>query len=69
MDDNLLAELTSPYAPRWLTALDRCDRCHAQAQVVTDHDGTELMWCVHHYGKYKARLSGLIVHDERQRPG
>lgn len=67
MDDDTFAELVAPYETRWLTTFDRCDRCDAQAYVITDHAGSELLWCIHHYSQYKAKLGGLVVHDERQR--
>ena len=55
----------SPTAP--LTALDRCDRCGAQAYVrVTLAAGGELLFCGHHFREHEARLRPLAteVHDE-----
>lgn len=65
--NELCAEIPDAPPLRWLTTFDRCDRCNAPAKVVTDHAGSELMWCVHHYSRYKAALGGLVVHDERVR--
>lgn len=48
----------SPTAP--LTALDRCDRCGAQAYVrVTLAAGGELLFCGHHFREHEARLRPL----------
>ena len=55
----------SPTAP--LTAIDRCDRCGAQAYVrVTLLAGGELLFCGHHFREHEARLRPLAaeVHDE-----
>jgi hypothetical protein len=55
----------SPTAP--LTAIDRCDRCGAQAYVrVTLAAGGELLFCGHHFREHEARLRPLAteVHDE-----
>lgn len=34
-----------------LTAMDRCDRCSAQALVLVKGMSGELMFCGHHYNK------------------
>ena len=48
----------SPSTP--LTALDRCDRCGAQAYVrVSLTAGGELLFCGHHYREHEARLRPL----------
>jgi hypothetical protein len=48
----------SPTTP--LTALDRCDRCAAQAYVrVTLAAGGELLFCGHHFREHEARLRPL----------
>ena len=50
-----------------LTALDRCDRCGAQAYVrVTLASGGELLFCAHHGKKYESNLRPIAVgiHDE-----
>lgn len=38
---------------------DRCDNCRAQAWVSTTINGTDLLWCVHHYAKGETRLVEL----------
>jgi hypothetical protein len=58
----------SPTAP--LTAIDRCDRCGAQAYVrVTLIAGGELLFCGHHFREHEERLRPLAaeVHDETGR--
>ncbi len=42
--------MTTAVASRELNALDRCDRCGAQAdvRVVLDSSGGELLFCGHH---------------------
>ena len=50
-----------------LTALDRCDRCGAQAYVrVTLMSGLELLFCGHHMREHGDKLRGTAkhVHDE-----
>ena len=50
-----------------LTALDRCDRCGAQAYVrVSLVAGGELLFCGHHFREHEARLRplSLDVQDE-----
>ena len=37
--------------PRTLNALDRCDKCGAQAYVWVKGDSGELLFCSHHYNK------------------
>lgn len=49
-----------------LTASDRCDRCGAQALVVTGHERYVLMWCGHHFTKNEHLFTvAQILHDER----
>lgn len=48
-----------------LKATDRCDRCGAQAFVVTKHSGTFLLWCAHHFHENEAELTGYVVLDSR----
>lgn len=48
-----------------LKATDRCDRCGAQAYVVTSHGGTELLWCAHHFAQNEAELIRYVVLDLR----
>lgn len=53
-----------------LTALDRCDRCGAQAYVRTDLNDSELLWCNHHFTKNELTLlaaGAVVVRDERDR--
>jgi hypothetical protein len=51
-----------------LTALDRCDRCGAQAYVrVVLAAGGDLLFCGHHFQQYQAKLEkvALSVNDQR----
>ena len=53
-----------------LTALDRCDRCGAQAYVrVTLTSGADLLFCAHHYRGNETPLRELAaaIHDESER--
>ncbi len=53
-----------------LTALDRCDRCGAQAYVrVVLVAGGDLLFCGHHFREHEARLRPLAldVQDETGR--
>lgn len=58
-----------------LTALDRCDRCSAQAYVMVKGVSGELMFCGHHYNKimdnavgYDAMMKfAYEIIDERDR--
>lgn len=50
-----------------LTALDRCDRCGAQAYVRVDlSSGGELLFCAHHWGEHGKAIApkAVHVHDE-----
>lgn len=48
-----------------LTALDRCDRCIAAAQVrVVLASGFDLLLCGHHHRKYEAALAPLVASIE-----
>lgn len=40
------------------TAEDRCDRCNAQAYMLTYRDGFELTFCLHHAKKH---VDNLII--------
>ena len=45
-----------------LNALDRCDRCGAQAYVrATLLNGGELMFCAHHGKEYAEKLAAITV--------
>lgn len=52
-----------------LTATDRCDTCGAAAYVGATVNGTELLYCAHHFAKYEPKLTRLAsaIHDERAR--
>ena len=53
-----------------LMALDRCDRCGAQAYLrVTLASGGELLFCAHHGKKYESGLRSVAaeIHDETAR--
>ena len=50
-----------------LNAVDRCDRCGAQAYVrATLLNGGELLFCAHHAKEYSERLKTVAanIHDE-----
>ena len=51
-----------------LTALDRCDRCgpssQAYVRVTMKETGHDLLFCGHHYNKFKFDLVDLIDHDK-----
>ncbi len=50
-----------------LTALDRCDRCGAQAYLRVElQTGGELLFCAHHAREHgeKLREIAATVHDE-----
>jgi hypothetical protein len=53
-----------------LTAMDRCDRCGAQAYVrVLLPNGLELLFCAHHSRQHSSALMKIAVgiHDETER--
>jgi hypothetical protein len=52
-----------------LTALDRCDRCNAQALVSAKGVNGELLFCGHHYQRYEQSLSNWAyeIIDEREK--
>ncbi len=53
-----------------LNALDRCDRCSAQAYVrAVLLNGGELMFCAHHGKEYAEKLKSVSAHiqDESER--
>lgn len=59
---------TAPSEP--LTAVDRCDRCGAQAYLrVRLQSGGELLFCAHHAREHgdKIREIATDVHDETHR--
>ncbi|AUZ87029.1 DUF7455 domain-containing protein [Arthrobacter sp. TmT3-37] len=63
--------MTTAVATRELTALDRCDRCGAQAYVraVLSSSGGELLFCGHHARAVEANLKPLTSEwqDETKR--
>jgi hypothetical protein len=64
MSEQVILETTS------LTAVDRCDRCGAQAYVrATLLNGGELLFCGHHAKEYAEGLKKvtLNIHDETER--
>lgn len=52
---------------RILTALDRCDRCGAQAFVIVKGLEGELFFCGHHFTKHEEALYNWAyeIEDER----
>lgn len=59
-----------------LLAVDRCDRCGAQAKVrVTLSSGGELLFCGHHARDHEDKITQLLVgqgahvYDERTKIG
>ena len=65
-DTNAESENTSPAGARarsWrLTAVDRCDRCGAQAYVRVLLPGRlELLFCAHHNRQYSSALADIAV--------
>ena len=64
MSEQVILETTS------LTAVDRCDRCGAQAYVrATLLNGGELLFCGHHGKEYADNLKKvtLKIEDETER--
>jgi hypothetical protein len=59
---------TAPVDPTIaLTALDRCDRCGAQAYVrATLPSGSELLFCAHHAREFDSKLRDMdaTIYDE-----
>ncbi len=46
-----------------LTAMDRCDRCGAQAYLrVIMTGGGELLFCAHHANQHREKLSQVAEH-------
>ena len=59
--------VTTVVATTPLTALDRCDRCGAQAYMRVElAGGGELLFCAHHAREHgsKLRTIAVNVHDE-----
>ncbi|HEY2272666.1 MAG TPA: hypothetical protein VGH30_07815 [Jatrophihabitantaceae bacterium] len=54
--------MTPTIEARELSAVDRCDRCGAQAYVRTVlGSGSELLFCAHHWHDNEARLREIAV--------
>ena len=56
--------------PTPLSAIDRCDRCGAQAYVrAVLRNGGELLFCAHHAKEYSEGLKPVVkeIHDESNR--
>lgn len=53
----------------YLTAVDRCDRCSAQAYVKATGVSGELLFCGHHYASMEESLSkwAFEIIDERDK--
>lgn len=53
-----------------LSAIDRCDRCGAQAYVRVElAGGAELLFCAHHARQHEDKLRevAIMIHDETER--
>ena len=62
--------MTPTIEARELSAVDRCDRCGAQAYVRTVlGSGSELLFCAHHWHDNEAALREIAdsIHDETER--
>ena len=64
--DTLIAPEVEVPPMKALTAQDRCDRCGAQAYVVTKHEAGPLLWCKHHADMVEDQLLAQIVVDNRK---
>jgi hypothetical protein len=65
--EDLLDETMEPEF--YLTALDRCDACNAQAYYLVGFTEGELLFCRHHYLKNETKLvkESFKVIDESSR--
>ncbi len=64
MNEQMILETTP------LNAVDRCDRCGAQAYVrAVLLSGGELLFCGHHAKEYAANLKPIVAHiqDETEK--
>lgn len=62
--------MTTTTAASPLTAVDRCDRCGAQAYVrAVLGSGSDLLFCAHHWRENEAGLrdAAAEIHDESDR--
>lgn len=58
--------MTQATAPGWvLNADDRCDRCGAQAHVVSQHGDSFLFWCWHHARENWAKIEKSVIVMEK----
>lgn len=57
-----------PDAPPRLTAADRCDQCGSQAYTGATVNGTELLFCLHHFNRNARALSRIATHTRMQLP-
>lgn len=59
--------MTTMEKTRQLSALDRCDRCGAQAWVLAKGVVGELLFCSHHFAKFEEPLYNWAydIVDER----
>lgn len=61
---------TTVAPPAALNAMDRCDRCGAQAYVRAElANGLELLFCAHHARQHEEKLREIEadIHDESDR--
>jgi hypothetical protein len=69
--EGMRPQMTTAVAPSSpLTAVDRCDRCGAQAYLRVElAGGGELLFCAHHAREHGDRLReiAVTVHDETGR--
>lgn len=49
-----------------LNALDRCDRCGAQAYIRATLAGGELLFCAHHGKEYADKLAAVATRIDDQ---
>lgn len=64
------ANVTTTVAARPLTAVDRCDRCGAQAYVrAVLTSGSDLLFCAHHWRENEDKLRAVSqrIDDESDR--
>lgn len=54
--------------PAPLTAADRCDQCGAQAFTGATVNGTELLYCLHHFNENARGLSKVATKTRMQLP-
>ena len=56
----------APSSTNGLTALDRCDRCGAQAYLRVELAVGELLFCAHHAREHEEKIQevAVSVHDE-----